>query len=175
MLPAHFSLSVISLTFTEYYRPHPQSQTHRWLSSLPANYTSDLYPEDVSWCDWLPLPPQVGTPTPAFSSLSPHISAITAQHAYNHVLASHLCISFVDWFVSSVPLDGMCLFSAFSANLDVDATLKKKKYNNNKKNKTTKNMFPNCGGWGLGGEHNINQGRWVRNTARGSSRHPTSS
>lgn len=37
------------------------------------------------------------------------------------------------WFVSSVPLNGMCLFSAFSANLDVDATLKK---NNNKK--TTK-------------------------------------
>lgn len=31
-------------------------------------------------------------------------------------------------------------------------------------------MFPNCGGWGFGGEHNINQGCRVRNTAGGSSR-----
>lgn len=31
---------------------------------------------------------------------------------------------FINSFVSILPLDGMCLFSAFSANLDVNATLK---------------------------------------------------
>lgn len=43
----------------------------------------------------------------------------------SRVLASHSHVIFVERFLSSVPLYGMCLFSAFSANLDVNATLKK--------------------------------------------------
>lgn len=120
---------------------HIHTHTHRWLPPLPTNFTGDLFPEDVSWCDWLPRT-QVSTLPQAFF-LNPHISAITAQHAYNHVLASHPYISFVEWFVSSVPLNGMCLFSAFSANLDVNATLKKIQQQQN-------NMFSNCRGWGFG-------------------------
>lgn len=135
------SLSITGRTHSHRHT-HIRTHTHRWLLPLPTNFTSDLFPEDVSWCDWLPLAPQVGTYHWAFFP-NPHISANTAQHAYNHVLASHPYISFVEWFVSSVPLNGMCLFSAFSANLDVNATLKK--YNNNKKT-----CFQTVEGEGLG-------------------------
>lgn len=95
---------------------------------------------------------------------SSHISAIKAQYAYNHVLAScFFC----------VPHDGMCLFSAFSANLDVDAKPGKKttKITNKKNNKHISKPL-RVKFWG---EHNINQGCWVRFTARGPSRPLTSS
>lgn len=55
-----------------------------------------------------------------------------------------------------VPLNGMCLFSAFSVKLDVDATLKKKKKKRYKKTKQkilknkNKTCFQTVEGGGLG-------------------------
>lgn len=99
-------------------------------------------------------PPDLPHP-PLF--IPPHISAMTAEHAYGHVLhtlhiiyivfssSSYLFI-LIDWFVSyGSTYNGMCLFSAFSVKLDVEATL-----NTNHiyvyKNRKKRSVFPSCGG-----------------------------
>lgn len=153
MLPAHFSLTVISLTVTE-YTGHTHSHKHKrtQVTLLTAHQPFQWSLPVGCQLVWLTASSTLRwylTPGP---SPHTHISAIMTQHAYNHVLASHPHISFVEWFVSSVPLNGMCLFSAFSANLDVDATLKNLKNTTEKKKKTQQiNMFPNSGGWGFEG------------------------
>lgn len=138
---SHLHLVLQATPTVTHIQVHTYTHTHTQVTPPTAH---QLYRWSLSWgrqCDWLPRT-QVSTLPQAFF-LNPHISAITAQHAYNHVLASHPYISFVEWFVSSVPLNGMCLFSAFSANLDVNATLKKIQQQQN-------NMFSNCRGWGFG-------------------------
>lgn len=174
MLPAHFSLTVISLTFTEYTghtHSHGYTKTHRWLSSLPTNFTSDRFPEDISWCDWLPLIPWDDTQPGDFL----FVTIPTHQCHYSSTcIQSCTCFSpshFFCWNGLFLMFHSMaCAFFLLFLRIWMSMPHWKKT-----KQIKTENMFPNCGGWGLRGEHNINQGCWVRNTARGSSRHPTSS
>lgn len=157
------------------YRTHPQSRIHKntQVTLLTAH---QLYQWSLPWGHqlvWLTASYTLRRyPARGLSFCYHTHTSVPLQLNMHTIMYLLLTLTFLllKWFVSHVPLNGMCLFSAFSANLDVDATLKKKT-----KQIKTENMFPNCGGWGLRGEHNINQGCWVRNTARGSSRHPTSS
>lgn len=64
---------------------HTYAHTHRWLPPLPTNFTSDLFPEDVSWCDWLPLAPQVGTPGP-FSQTHTSVPLQLNMHTIMYLL-----------------------------------------------------------------------------------------
>ena len=163
------------------YRTHPQSrtQTHRWLSSLPCQLTSDLFPPRTSAgvTDCL-LNPRRYLPPDLF--FSPYIP--THQCHYSSTcIQSCTCFSSSHFFCSTqwhVPF--FCFFCEFGCRCHTEKNNTKKTNKTNKKKKKQKknkkkNLFPNCGGWGFGGEHNINQGCRVRNTARGSSRHPTSS
>lgn len=85
---------------------------------------------------------------------SSHISAIKAQYAYNHVLACFFLCS-TRWHVPF-----FCFFCEFGCWRHTE-----KKHKNNKKKHISKLLRVRF--WG---EHNINQGCWVRNTARGPSR-----
>lgn len=80
-----------------------------------------------------------------------HTSVPLQLNTQSRVLASHSHVIFVEWFLSSVPLYGMCLFSAFSANLDVNATLKKN-VKESEREKETKTYFETVEGrrfWGV--------------------------
>lgn len=169
MLPAHFSLKC-HISHLQNIQD-TNTNTPRWRFSLPTNFTGD-----VSWCDWLlHIPWDDSYPRNFPSRPYPHISAITAQHTCNHNVITALPL-----------LDGLflvfhsmaCAFFLLFLQIWMSmphwrkATIKKKKQRKGGKNK---NLFPNCGGWGFGIDFNFYQGCRVRNTAGGSSRHPTSS
>lgn len=104
--------TVILLTF-RVCRTHPQ--VTKWLSTLPTIPTGDLFQKNVSWCDssrwYLPW------------GHSPNPSILTHQCHYSSAHIQSCCHphkSFLEWFLSSDPLNGMCLFSPFSGNLDVN-------------------------------------------------------
>lgn len=96
------------------------SQRHRELQPAHTQVTlltaHRLYQWPLPWGRQLVWLTASSTPTPLSAPwvfFPPHISAVTAQHAC-YVFASHPCISFVEWFVSTqwhVPF--FCFFCKF--------------------------------------------------------------
>lgn len=126
------------------------TDAYKWLSALPAIFFQQPLPGGCQLV-WLTAS------DPLSRSLHPGLFLPSTHTHQCHY--SSMCIrsctsfsssrfSFAEWFVSSVPLNGMCLFSAFSANLDVDATLEKTKQNKEKKKQKTKKHFPKL--WRVG-------------------------
>lgn len=87
------------LTYLSYLSPseytgHTHSHRHkhtRWLSSLPTNFTGDLFPKDVSWCDWLPHAPLTWLPLPQ-GLFSPHAHTSVPLQLNTHTIMYLLLI-----------------------------------------------------------------------------------
>lgn len=159
MLPAHFSLTVTSLHCHWVLKAAPTvTHSHRWLSSLPANCTSALFLRGRQLV-WLTHSLNLQPPQPP-PSTSSHIGAIKAQLAYNHVLAS----CFLGFFVfHTMACAFFLLFLLIWTSTPHRKTTKQTK-------RTAYNLVYKGRRVSFWGEHNINQGRVVRNTARGPSR-----
>lgn len=157
------------------YRTRPQSRTQTHTGDSPHCPPSlpVISPQRTSAgvTDCLVHPATVPTPGPFFHT---HTS-VPLQLNMHTIMYLLLILTFLLLNGLFLVFHSMaCAF--FLLFLQIWMSMPHRKKNKQKKRQEKKkNMFPNCGGWGFGGEHNINQGCRVRNTARGSSRHPTSS
>lgn len=151
-------------------RPQSQTQTHIWtqLTLLTAHQLNQPF---------LPLRTSAGVTLTAFihvktapihTGVCPthsHVSAITAQTCIRQSSRSSsppfFCPTVCFQCSTQWHVPFFCFFFEFGYWCHAE--------------KNTKTCFQSVKGGGVEGEHNIIQGRRLRNTAGGSSRHPTSS
>lgn len=184
MLPAHFSLTVISVTCTEYTahthsHRHGHTQGHRqlFLTALQLNPWSVL--PEVSWCDWLPHSPEDGAYPRAFFPPITHTSVPLQlnMHTTKFLLLILTFLLLNGLFLVLFHSMACAFFLLFLRIWTMMPHFKKTK--KKKKKTTTKNVsklwrvevFLGVIIWSTTLIRDVE----VRNTAGGSSRHPTSS